>query len=188
VLHTLGEIAKLAALVLSLGADTFAVAVGLGLSGLDRRDRLRVGVSFALAEGLMPLAGFLAGRVVARVIGDVASYAAILLLLAVGLYVLWEATHEEERDLQPSSGWKLLATALSVSLDELAVGFSLGLLDIPILLAAVLIAVQAFVLTWIGTSLGGAIGERFAERAEVLSGAVLTLLALFLLGEKLVSG
>ncbi len=180
-----GTLAKLAGLVLSLGLDTFAVAIGLGLSGLGRREQLRYGVSFALAEGIMPLVGFLVGQVVANALGVAASYAAIALLLAVGLYTLWEAFREEERSFQDASVARILFLALSVSLDELAVGFSLGLLHIPVLVAAVLIAAQAFVLTWLGTTFGAALGESLAERAELLSGAVLSLLALLLLGIKI---
>src|SRR5579859_539656 len=63
-------------LFLSLGLDTLAVAVGLGISGLDRRDRIRVGMSFALAEGIMPLVGFLLGDTLARVVGSIAGWVA----------------------------------------------------------------------------------------------------------------
>lgn len=184
-IHGLTDIAKLAGLVLSLGLDTFAVAIGLGLSGLGARERLRYGVSFAVAEGIMPLVGFLVGQVVANALGTLASYAAIALLLAVGLYTLWEALHGEKRAFEVAPTARILFLALSVSLDELAVGFSLGLLHIPVLIAAVLIAAQAFVLTWIGTTFGAALGNTLAERAELLSGAVLSLLALLLLGFKI---
>lgn len=181
----LSEAAKVAGLVLSLGLDTFAVAVGLGLAGLGRRERLRFGVAFATAEGLMPLAGFLAGQVTARAVGRIAPYAAIALLFGVGLYAVWEGLHEEgERELEAGSLLRLGVLALSVSMDELAVGFSLGLLGIPVLLAAALIAAQAFLITIIGTTIGSALGEEMAERSEVLSGVVLALLAVYLLIEQ----
>ena len=57
-------------LVLSLGFDTFAVAVGLGMSGLSRRDQYRYGACFAVAEGCMPLIGFLLGQFVASAVGN----------------------------------------------------------------------------------------------------------------------
>lgn len=175
-------------LFLALGLDTFAVAVGLGISGLDRRQQLKFGLSFALAEGAMPLAGFLLGQVAAKAAGRIASYAAILLLLAVGLCAIWEAFHEEEREFEADTPWKLIVLAISVSLDELAVGFSLGLLHVPVLLAVLYIAVQAFVVTLIGTAVGKKVGEVLAERAELVSGLALVGLAVFLFGEKLVGG
>lgn len=175
-----------AILFLSLGLDTFGVAVGLGLSGLDRSRQMRFGFTFALAEGIMPLVGLAIGGGLAHVIGDIASYLAIVLLMGVGVYSIWESFgEEEERSYDDAAPARLLALALSVSIDELAVGFSLGLLGVPIVLAILYIAVQAFVVTLIGTALGRRLGAVVAERAELVSGAALSLLALFLLGEKL---
>ena len=173
------------ALVLALGFDTFAVAVGLGLSGLSRRDRYRCSVSFALAEGVMPLVGFLIGKVVASAAGNAASYIAIALLFGIGIYTIWDGDDETVPAFTATSLSALALLAASVSLDELAVGFSLGLLHIPILLAAVLIAVQAFSLTLLGTAIGRTVGAQVSGRASSLSGIVLTLLALFLLAEKI---
>lgn len=178
-------------LFLSLGLDTLAVAVGLGMAGLQRRDRLRFGVSFALAEGIMPLVGFAIGKGVAAAVGGTASILSAVILLAVGLYMVWESLHEEEDDddedepFSAATPVRLALTALSVSLDELAVGFSLGLFGIPVVLAAVLIAGQAFLITLIGTAVGKRLGEAFAEHAELAAGIALSGLAVLLLGEHL---
>lgn len=157
------------------------------MSGLSRRDQYRYGASFALAEGIMPLIGFLLGQLVATAIGNIASYAAIVLLLGVGVYAMWEASRDDDPEFEATSLGSMVVLALSVSLDELAVGFTLGLLHIPIVLACILIALQAFIITLVGTSLGSAIGEKVAQRAGLLSGVVLTVLALFLLGEKFIA-
>jgi manganese efflux pump family protein len=155
------------------------------MSGVSRRQRLRLGLSFALAEGLMPLVGFLLGKAIAAVVGEIASYAAILLLFGIGLYAIWEASHETEQEFDDVNWYRLLVMSLSVSLDELAIGLSLGLLGVPVLLAVILIAGQAFLVTLIGTAIGRKVGELAAERAGLLSGVVLCLLALFLFAEKL---
>lgn len=178
---------KTLGLVLSLGLDTFAVAVALGISGLSRRDRLRYGISFALAEGLMPVAGFFVGRVIAGPVGDAAPYAAIVLLLAIGIYTVWEGlTDEPLEDYQPAGLPALLAAALSISLDELAIGLTFGLLGVPIALTVALIAAQACILTYAGTSIGKSVGAVFATRAELVSGAVLIVLSAGLLVQQLV--
>jgi manganese efflux pump family protein len=182
---SLSDAVKLAGLVLSLGFDTLAVSIGLGLSGLAGRQRVRFGVAFAVAEGGMPLVGFLLGRILAEAIGSVAGYAAIALLLAVGLYLLREGWEGEQHTFESAGPLAVVTLALSVSMDELAVGFSLGLLRLPVVLAVVLIAAQAFVLTSLGIAIGQSLGARFAARAGVLSGLALIVLALFLLLERL---
>lgn len=177
---------KLAALVLSLGVDTATVAVSLGIAGIGRRNRVRVGASFALFEGAMPLVGFLAGRLIGGVMGDISSWVGILVLFGVGAYMAAESLSDRDEAILNIDTWSgLLLTSLSVSLDELAIGFSMGALGLPIAPAVILISAQAFILTFVGTALGNRIGERLAERAEFVAGAVLAALAVGLVVEKL---
>ncbi len=185
--HDAATALKLAILILSLGLDTLAVAVALGISGIGRKNRLRVGTSFALFEGGMPLIGFVAGRLVSGAIGDIASLIGLAILFGVGAWMIYEGLSGDKEANFDIDRWRgLLLTSLSVSLDELAIGFSMGALGLPIALTVLLIALQAFVLTLVGTTVGNRIGEELAERAELAAGLVLCGLALVLLGEKLV--
>lgn len=182
----LATLLKLILLVLSLGSDTLTVAVALGISGVGRRDRFRVGGSFALFEGSMPLVGFAAGRLVSGAIGELASVTGIAVLFGVGAWMIYEAAAGGDQRRINIAGWRgLVLTSVSVSLDELAIGFSMGALGLPIVLTVLLIAAQAFVLTLIGTAVGNEIGERLAERAEIAAGVILCGLALSLTVERL---
>ena len=167
-------------LFLSLGLDTLAVSVGLGLSGLARNRWWRVGLTFAFFEGLMPIGGLVVGARLGHAVGIWADYGAAALLILVGVLAIREALSDDDDDDKASSveGRQLLLTALSVSLDELAVGFSLGVLHTPIGPALAYIAVQAFGVTFLGLSFGRRIGERIGERAELVSGVVLTILGI----------
>ena len=51
----------------SVGMSNFAAAVAIGVSGVDLRTRLRVGLVFGVFESGMPVVGLLLG---ARVAGD----------------------------------------------------------------------------------------------------------------------
>ena len=77
---------------------------------------------------------------------------------------------------------------LSLSIDELAIGFSLGLLGVPVVAAVALIGVQAFALSQIGLRLGDRVGARFRQGAERLAAAVLIGLAAVLLLMRLTGG
>jgi len=181
------SVLKVGVLVLSLGLDTFTVAVSLGMSSVGRSDRLRVGASFALFEGGMPVVGFVIGRAASGVLGDLASLMGIVVLFGVGAWMVFEAVAGDEEARVDIEDWRgLVFTSISVSVDELAIGFGMGALGLPILVTVILIAAQAFVLTLVGTTVGNRIGERLAERAEVAAGLVLCGLAVILVGEKLV--
>jgi manganese efflux pump family protein len=66
-------------------------------------------------------------------------------------------------------------------LDELAIGFSAGLLRLPLVPLVVAIALQAFAVTLLGVHLGGQVGERWRESAERVAGAALIALGSTLL-------
>jgi putative Mn2+ efflux pump MntP len=74
---------------------------------------------------------------------------------------------------------------VSISLDEVAIGFSLGLARLPTVPVIIAIGVQAFLAAQLGLLLGARIGERFREAAERLAGIALIGLGLFLIAERL---
>ena len=182
-------VAKLIALVLPLGLDTFAVAAALGLVGVTPDRRLRISVLFTAFEAGMPLIGVALGAPLGRALGGAADYAAIGVLLGFGLYTLLRSEQAEERRiarLAEARGLSALLLGVSISLDELAIGFTLGLLRLPVVLVIALIAAQTFIVTQLGLRLGSRLSERLREGAERLAGIGLTLLGLVLLVEKLV--
>jgi manganese efflux pump family protein len=181
---------KLVALIVPLGLDTFAVAAALAIAGLPKRERLRVSVLFTAFEAGMPVVGLLVGAAVGRAIGQVAEYAAIAALILLGAYMLWPRDEEGEEErlalLGRTHGVAVLGLGLSISLDELAIGFTLGLLQLPVVLVLLWIAVQAFVVAQVGLRLGAHVGEAVREGAERLAGVVLVALGIVLLIEKLI--
>ncbi len=182
--------AKLIALVLPLGLDTFAVAAALGAIGVSPRRRLRISLLFTAFEAGMPLIGLALGAPLGHAIGATADYIAIAVLLAFGLYTLLSSEQDEQArlgQLTQIHGLGALLLGITISLDELAIGFTLGLLRLPAGLVIVLIALQAFILTQLGLRLGNRLSERLREGAERLAGLALTTLGLVLLAEKLLS-
>ena len=169
----------------SLGLDTLAVALGVGISGLPRSRWLRLGLTFAAFEGGMPIVGLLIGRRLGPHLGSVATYLAAALLLAIGLLAIREALEKEANEPDAAStsltGRALSMTGFSIGLDELAVGFSIGVLGVSIGPALGYVAIQAFALTILGLFVGEHVRGRLGERAELASGVVLTLLAMALI-------
>jgi len=154
------------ALVAPLGLDTFAVSAALGARGVTSGHRWRISVLFTGFEAGMPLIGLALGAPLGRAIGGAADYLAIAVLLAFGAYTLLasEAAEEARIDrMTQARGFGALVLGVSISLDELAIGFSLGLLRVPVPLVIVLIAVQAFVVTQLGLRLGDRLSEHLRE-------------------------
>jgi putative Mn2+ efflux pump MntP len=179
---------KLVGLVVPLGLDTFAVAAALGMAGLNARDRTRVSLIFTAFEAGMPLIGFLAGNLAGQAVGSAADYLAIAILIGLGLFMLRPQADDEEQRLSllaRTRGLAALGLGVSISIDELAIGFTIGLLHFPVLAILVLIGIQTFIVTQLGIRLGQRIGERIREGAERLAGVALAALGVALLAEKL---
>ena len=180
---------KLLAFVLPLGIDSFAVAAAIGAAqATTARQRLRISLLFVLFEGGMPLIGLGLGAALAHGIGRVANYVAAAAVIGVGGWMLFaDETGEEEKAVRvlTSRGLALVGLGISISLDELAIGFSIGLSRLPVIAVIVAIALQAFIAAQLGLAIGAKIGERWRERAERLAGIALILLGCYLIAEQL---
>jgi manganese efflux pump family protein len=176
---------KLLAFVLPLGLDSFAVAAASGATqALTAWQRLRISLIFVLFEGGMPLIGLGLGTALARGIGQVADYLAGAAVIAVGAWMLLAGEKDEDDKasrLTSSRGLALIALGVSISLDELAIGFTIGLAHLLI----TAIALQAFVAAQLGLAIGARIGERWRERAEQAAGIALILLGIYLIASEL---
>lgn len=182
----LAGVAALIALALPLSLDTFAISAGLGVAGIAPERRLRVSLVMVAFEMGMPVLGLLLGAAAGGFAGSYADFAAIALLAGLGLWILRPGQDEDQEQGQltrmgTASGFGMIGLGLSISLDELAVGVSLGLLRFPLLAAVLLIGAQALIASQLGLRLGARLGEAARERSEKAAGLVLILLAAGLL-------
>jgi putative Mn2+ efflux pump MntP len=166
---------------LSVGLSNFAGSIGIGLSGVDARTRLRVGIAFGLFEALMPLIGLLIGESIAGPLGAKGRYLGALLLVLTGAWTIYAARRsKEEGGPGTMSKRKLALTALALSLDNLVVGFALGVYQINIVLAAAVMGVVSVGMSLIGLELGSRLGARVEAWSEEIGGGVLILLGIAL--------
>ncbi len=180
----------LAGLLLPLALDTFALAAALGVAGLASRDRLRVCIILTAFEAGMPVVGFFAGGALGQVLGRFAGFTGIAVLAFAGVLLLWPGRDDdrEKHRLQLLSkvrGLAIFDLGLSISVDELTIGFSLGLLGLSLVITVLWIAVQAFAAAQLGMWIGSRIGEATRERTEKLAGLLLVAMAGVLLTLKL---
>jgi manganese efflux pump family protein len=182
----LKELLVTAGLLLPLALDTFALATALGMAGLPQRDRLRVSLVFTAFEAGMPILGVLIGRAAGSFLGAWAGYAGIAFLIVAGVLLLRPGKDESDEArrlklLTRARGVAIIDLGFSISVDELTVGLSAGLLGLSILLTVAWIAIQAFLAAQVGLRIGSRLGEEIRERAEWVAGAMLILVALVLL-------
>lgn len=178
-------IIKMIGLILSLGFDTLIISMSLGL--VKTGDRMRIALTFALAEAIMPLVGLYIGKVSGVFIGESASLVGGVILIGIAIwFIFFEDDDEEDQLTRQLIGWSLIATAFSIALDELAVGFTIGLIGVPVALTISLIAIQSFIFTGIGLSFGTKLKPFLGKWSEKLSGTILGLLGIWITVESII--
>lgn len=163
-----------------VGLNNFAVALMLGALG-QRSRRWRIAGVFAVFEFTVPLIGLLVGAALAESFADAGSLVGAALLVILGALAVRSATHavprdREERDrvARQITAWRgLVALAAGLTIDNLVVGFSLGLGEAEPLLVAATIAVFATCFTLIGLEIGARARRDFERGARVGSGLLL---------------
>jgi putative Mn2+ efflux pump MntP len=165
---------------LGLAMDAFAVSIatGLAVAPVTARHTFRIAFHFGLFQFLMPVVGWLLGHELAGRIHAWDHWVAFGLLGYVGAKMLWEAWHVDKEKpagpkVDPTRGWSLVILAVATSLDALAVGITMGLLEAPIWASAVVIGIVAAALSTAGMLFGSRLGRRWGRWAEVAGGIVL---------------
>ena len=136
-------------------------------------------MTFGLWDGLAPLVGGLLGSYLDEAIGQIADYVGPAVMGVYGLYLLVRALRTaapEELD----HPWALFGIPLSLSLDNLLAGTSLGLLGFSPVLSATIFAAITALMSFVGLCLGRAIGRLIRIRADLLSGIALVIMAVVL--------
>lgn len=161
----------------SVGLDNFGASTAMGVSGVDRRLRIRVALFFGTFEAAMPVVGLLLGHGLARNLGAAAKPLGGTLLGLAGAYViLSELVGKEQVTKAPElSSKRLVLVAAALSIDNLVIGFALGAYRVNLAVAAITIAIVSVGLSLIGLEIGSHLGKHVGDRSELVGGAALIL-------------
>jgi putative Mn2+ efflux pump MntP len=166
---------------LAVGLGNFGASISIGLSGATAATRLKVGIVFGVFEAGMPLVGLLVGHGTARALGNVSGYAGGGLLIAIGTWQFVQALRARgQTSTVPSTTGRLLLTGLALSMDNLVVGFSLGVQHTSLVEAVVVFAVVSVGLSLLGLEFGRRLGAAVEFSVEYLVGIVLVAVGVIL--------
>lgn len=172
-------------LALGLSLDAFAVAVSSSSNGNlnSKRSAIRLSFHFGLFQALMPLIGWLAGKSIETLVVNFDHWIAFVLLSGIAYKMSRDALKHEDKELKgnPSKGWNLVLYSIATSIDALVIGFSLALLDVNIIYAAVVIGIITATVSLTGIYIGNKLGGYWGKRMELLGGVILFLIGLKIL-------
>lgn len=181
-------------LAIALTMDAFAVSIGLGAKSQKQHPRyvlrlaIYAGLYFGIAQGVMPLIGYLLGAVLLGWLAAAAPWIGGGILILLGAKMLYEALNDEvealiedssDKNIQEEINHRMLFTlAIATSIDAMAAGFTLNLLALNAWLACFIIAIITAGFGFFGIFLGKSSGTWLEDKAEILGGIVLILIGL----------
>lgn len=171
-------------LAVALSMDAFAISIGLGSKQRNNILPLALlsGLYFGFFQALMPIIGYLGGKGVMGWVESYARYIAFVLLLAVGGKMIYESYSEGiEEDIAIITHRVLLMLAIATSIDALAAGFTLTLLEVNPLLACIAIGLTTFFFSFAGVYVGTKSGTLLESKAELMGGIILILISVKIL-------
>lgn len=175
-----------------LSMDAFAISIvyGLGMRRFRPERAALAGFFFGGAQAAMPLLGWLLGSQFARYIQQFDHWIAFALLGFLGVKMLYGALKGPEEDPEAPDETalgltRLLVMAIATSIDSLAVGISLAFLRVNILVAAAVIGLTTFCISFAGVAVGQRFGGKHQRKAEILGGVMLVLIGVRILLEGL---
>ncbi len=192
----------------ALSMDAFAVSVtdGLTYTDINKKKSFFIAGVFGVMQALMPLAGFwlvegisvlvgeTGGEQAGKIMSEVVSWIAFVLLLFIGTKMLIEAIKEmkkpqEEKTPKKFSYKEVLYFGFATAIDALGTGVALhsGVsTNTTIWLHVVIIMCITFIISLIGLFLGHQVEKLFKGKIEITSivgGIILILLAVWIIVE-----
>ncbi len=168
-------------LAVALSMDAFAVSIGLGSKRVKKTKSLAIiaAIYFGLFQALMPFIGYFGGKGVLGWVENYAHWIAFFLLITVGGKMIYEAISEGvEEDIAQITHKVMLILAIATSIDAMAAGFTLNLLEVNPIVACGIIGVTTFIFSLVGVFIGARSGTWLESKAELLGGIILILIGL----------
>ena len=166
----------------ALSIDASAVSLAASTSGYvpDKRAIFRLSFHFGLFQFLMPILGWAFGNTIAPVIQDFDHWIAFGLLVFIALRMLRAASDapSPQRADDPTRGFNLVMLSIATSIDALAVGLSLAMLQISAWYPSAVIGVVTSLVCLAAIQFGARMGTWLGRRAQVAGAAALILIAI----------
>ncbi|SFS34703.1 manganese efflux pump MntP family protein [Marininema halotolerans] len=175
-----GQLVTLLMVAVALGMDAFSLGIGIGMRGILQRQIVVISGTIGLFHILMPLMGFAIGRYLGKVVENIAVMTGGGVLCFLGINMIWNAfrSEEEARVINTRSMMGVCLFSISVSLDSLSAGLSLGLFSADIWLTVILFGMMGAIMAGAGLFLGRHVGTWIGDYGEAVGGVILFFLGL----------
>lgn len=168
-------------IAIGLAMDAFAVSIAnAACNKINFKKAVQMSLSFGFFQFLMPVIGWSIGKASESIIDKVDHWVSFILLCYIGLKMLYESRKNDNTNgyITFISYKTIIILAFATSIDALAAGIILpsavraDTISLMIL-AASIIGIITFFLSFIGIHIGEKFGNMFSSKAQIIGGIVL---------------
>lgn len=163
-------------LAFSMSTDAFAAALSKGavLRRPKITEAMRIGFVFGSIETITPIIGWMIGVVASSFIQSIDHWVAFFILAIIGGKMMFEGLQKEHQEKRESHKLHILIlTAIGTSIDAMAVGVTLALIETNIWVISAMIGLATFFMATVGIMTGHYIGTKAGKITEILGGLCL---------------
>ncbi len=179
-------------IAIGLAMDASAVSLAAAASGYakDHRAIFRLSFHFGLFQFFMPLLGWFMGISFVSHFKSIDHWIAFSLLGFVGIRMIKEGldNSQDKHKKDPSKGSTMVMLSFATSIDALAVGLSLAMLDVNIFYPSVIIGLITAGMSVLAIRIGTRLGVMFGKHMEVFGGIILLIIGFKILVSHLLQG
>lgn len=181
-------------ILIAIGLSMDSLAVSASCGAVMRQctiwNLIRISTILALFQAAMAIIGYVAGMGFEQYIKTFDHWIAFFLLLYLGGKMIFDGFkpgNEEECKYKQISNKDLCGMGLATSIDALAVGISLAILNTPLIPLAAIIGGTTFLFAASGVYFGSHIGKKIDVKLELIGGVILIAIGIKILVEHLIS-
>jgi len=164
-------------MAIGLAMDASAVSLAAAASGYakDARAIFRLSFHFGLFQFLMPVLGWYLGISFASYFKAFDCWIAFFLLTFVGIRMIYEGLDKSpgNQKKDPSKGMTMVMLSVATSIDALAIGLSLAMLEVNIWYPSIMIGVITAAMSFFAIKIGIKLGALFGKKMEIFGGIIL---------------
>lgn len=174
-----GQLITLFMIAVALGMDAFSLGIGLGMKRLTAQQVVLICGIIGFFHILFPLTGMAIGEYLSPLMGEITTFIGGGILLFIGGSMLVDGLRGQPPIISSvETLWSILLLSLSVSLDSLSAGLSLGFFAADPWLTGGICGLVGGLMSSLGLLLGSRIGGWVGEYGEAVGGTVLLALGL----------
>jgi putative Mn2+ efflux pump MntP len=170
-----GQLLTLLMIAIAMGMDAFSLGIGVGMRGILLRRALLISGTIGFFHTILPAVGMVIGRVVGVYVEKIAVMVGGGLLIFLGFNMLYHAWKPDKGggfgEVASLSG--LFLFSISVSLDSLSAGLTLGLFAADPVLTMMMFGGMGMVMAGMGLWVGRYVGTWIGGYGEAVGGMIL---------------